>query len=91
DVVLFNPPYYRGLPRDDLDFAWRSLDVIERFAGQLREHLAPGGHALLVLSSDGEPTSFLRALDDGGYSTRAVARRDFVNEQMCVYRVASAC
>jgi release factor glutamine methyltransferase len=91
DVVLFNPPYYRGLPRDDLDFAWRSPDVIERFAGQLREHLAPGGHALLVLSSDGEPDSFLRVLDDGGYSTRAVARRDFVNEQMCVYRVVSAC
>jgi release factor glutamine methyltransferase len=91
DVVLFNPPYYRGLPRDDLDFAWRSPDVIERFAGQLREHLAPGGHALLVLSSDGEQNSFLRALDDRGYSTRAVARRDFVNEQMCVYRVASAC
>ncbi len=91
DVVLFNPPYYRGLPRDHFDHAWRSPDVIERFAADLGAHLTPAGHALLVLSSDGEADAFLGALDAQGYGCMAVAQRDFLNEQMSVYRVKSAC
>src|SRR5207237_3394840 len=39
DVVLFNPPYYRGEPSDSLDYAWRSPDVVERFARELPDHL----------------------------------------------------
>ena len=88
DVVLFNPPYYRGVPRDDSDRAWRSPDVIERFAAGLGNHLHPDGHALLVLSSDGERDGFLHALTTGGFNTRVVAERDFVNEQMWVYQVS---
>ena len=61
DVVLFNPPYYRGAPQSRLDHAFRSPDVIERFAAGLKHHLRSGGHALLVLSSDGDVHSFLRS------------------------------
>src|SRR6185312_16852143 len=32
DLVLFNPPFLLGTPRDDRDRAWRSNDVPERFA-----------------------------------------------------------
>ncbi|HEY3059829.1 MAG TPA: HemK2/MTQ2 family protein methyltransferase [Chloroflexota bacterium] len=88
DVVLFNPPYYRGTPRDEGDRAWRSPDVIERFAAGLGEHLTPHGHALLVLSSDGESKGFLSALEARGFNNRPVAHRDFVNEQMWIYQVA---
>jgi release factor glutamine methyltransferase len=91
DVVLFNPPYYRGSPRDDGDRAWRSPDVIERFASGLGDHLRPDGHALLVLSSDGERDDFLTALQAGGFHSRVVAEHDFHNEQMWVYQVARAC
>jgi len=89
DVVLFNPPYYRGVPRDGLDHAWRSPDVIERFSHELADHLTPDGHALLVLSSDGEQSAFLQALATNGCSYRAIAERDFGNEQMTVYWVES--
>jgi len=87
DVVLFNPPYYRGVPRDGLDHAWRSPDVIERFSRELADHLTPNGHALLVLSSDGEQSAFLRALAANGCTYRAISERDFLNEQMTVYRI----
>jgi release factor glutamine methyltransferase len=89
DVVLFNPPYYRGVPRDALDHAWRSSDVPERFAADLASHLAPGGHALLVLSSDGDCQGFLGSLERIGLSSETVAMRDFTNEVMRVYRVRS--
>jgi release factor glutamine methyltransferase len=87
DVVLFNPPYYRGVPRDALDRAWRSPDLIERFAAALGDHLSVDGHALLVLSSDGERDGFLQSLDDHGFSSDPVAQRDLFNEVLIVYRV----
>jgi release factor glutamine methyltransferase len=87
DVVVFNPPYYRGVPRDDLDHAWRSPDVADRFGAQLGQHLTDGGHALVVLSSDGDGGGFLKALDRNGYATEPVASRDFINEVMTVYLV----
>jgi release factor glutamine methyltransferase len=89
DLVLFNPPYYRGVPRDGLDHAWRSPDVIERFSLELGDHLSTGGHALLVLSSDGEQSAFLQALAANRCTYRAVAERDFRNEQMTVYWIES--
>jgi release factor glutamine methyltransferase len=90
DVVLFNPPYYRGTPADGLDHAWRSLDVPERFAANLSKHLAPAGYALVVLSTDGVSAQFLRAFEHNAMNHQVVAQRDFVNEVMTVYRVAPA-
>jgi HemK-related putative methylase len=87
ETILFNPPYYRGVPRDALDWAWRAPDVVERFAAGLAAHLAPGGSALLVLSSDGEAASFLRALAERGFSAQTVAAHDFRNEQMWISRI----
>jgi release factor glutamine methyltransferase len=87
DVVLFNPPYYRGVPRDPLDHAWRSPDIIERFSRELADHLTRGGYALVVLSSDGEQSAFLDALAQHGFRYNSVAERDFGNEQMTVYRI----
>jgi hypothetical protein len=75
------------MPKDALDRAWRSTDVIERFAAQLSAHLEPAGHALLVLSSDGERSEFLGALERSGFAHEIVAERDFVNEVMRVYLV----
>jgi HemK-related putative methylase len=87
DVLLFNPPYYRGTPRDALDQAWRSPDVLERFASQLPGVLNPGGYALVVLSSDGEQAAFLESFRSNGLTCEIVARRDLPNETLTVYRV----
>lgn len=85
DLVIFNPPFYRGAPVDRLDQAWRSTDVIKRFASGLREALRPDGEALVVLSTDGEWQAMLAALDTRGFMTRPVATRDFGNEILTVY------
>ncbi len=87
DLVLFNPPYYRGTPRGELDRAWRSADVVERFAAELPGHLLPGGCALVVLSSDGERDAFLRSFRSEGFDVGTVAERDFGNEVVTVYRL----
>ncbi len=89
DAILFNPPYFRGTPRDALDHAWRSNDTVERFATQLRDHLTPRGIALVVLSTDGDSPAFLRAFADHGFTSTVVAERDYVNEIITVYEVRS--
>ncbi|HVC34161.1 MAG TPA: methyltransferase, partial [Chloroflexota bacterium] len=90
DVILFNPPYYRGQPKDPLDQAWRAVDVIERFAQQLGDHLTTTGYALVVLSSDGAAAEFLRAFRANGLTIGLVATRDLVNERITIYRVWKA-
>lgn len=87
DLVLFNPPFYRGLPRDHLDQAWRGEDVFERFASCLEHHLALQGQALIVLSTDGEGSSLLNELEANSFVARPIACRDFGNEVITVYQV----
>jgi release factor glutamine methyltransferase len=85
DLVLFNPPFFRGTPADRLDLAWRATDVLERFAGGLRGAISPTGEALIVLSTDGEWRAMLAALEASGFATRPIATRDFGNEIVTVY------
>jgi len=85
DVVLFNPPFFRGQPRSALDAAWRSVDVPERFVAGLPAALPPAGVALLVLSTDGVQDAWLRAFSQSPLQVDVVARQHFGNEIMCVY------
>jgi HemK-related putative methylase len=90
DLVLFNPPFIRGTPRDDADRAWRSTDVAERFAAGLQEHLAPSGSALVVLSTFGDAGQFIRQFRHHGFEIAVVATRDFVNERLSLLRLRHA-
>ena len=90
EVVLFNPPYFRGTPQDDLDAAWRSDDVVERFAAALPDYLTPDGHALVMLSSDGDTPAFLEAFHRSGFAIEAAATRNLINETLTLYRVYRA-
>jgi release factor glutamine methyltransferase len=87
DLILFNPPFLRGVPRDDRDKAWRSADVAERFAAGLRAHLKPKGAALVVLSTFGDARHFLEEFSKQGLGISVAAERRFVNERLIVFRV----
>jgi HemK-related putative methylase len=87
DLILFNPPFLRGVPRDDRDRAWRSSDVAERFAAGLAEHLRPGGAALVLLSSFGDGRFFLDEFRKHGFTITVFAERHFVNERLVIFRL----
>ena len=87
DVVLFNPPFLLGTPRDDRDRAWRSNDVAERFAAGLEAHLKPDGIALVLLSTFGDASVFLEEFRKRGYAVSLLARRRFVNEALAVFKL----
>jgi HemK-related putative methylase len=90
DLVLFNPPFLRGIPRDARDQAWRSSDAPERFAAQLGAHLKPGGSAMMLLSTFGDCRAYLRELHNRGFEVSAYAERRFINERLTLFRVIPA-
>lgn len=88
DRVLFNPPFYRGTPRSAFDAAFRSEDVLERFAAGLSGVLAPDGAALLVLSSLGACDDLRAALVSGGFGLEELRSARFPGETITIVRVA---
>jgi HemK-related putative methylase len=88
DLVLFNPPFLCGMPRDDRDRAWRSNDVAQRFANGLRAHLKPGGQALVLLSTFGDAPVFLEEFRRHGFVISVFAERRFINERLAIFRLA---
>ncbi len=90
DLVVFNPPFFRGEPRNRFDLAWRGTDVFERFAAGLPAALAPGGRALVLLSTDGDAAGMLRALRANGFALAVAERLDLGNEVMTLYSAEPA-
>ncbi len=88
DLILFNPPFYHGRPRNLADAAWRTPDVFERFIRELPQHLTPQGRALVVLSSDGDVKNTLAAAEN--LVVRPIRRSDLVNEILAVYEIRLA-
>jgi HemK-related putative methylase len=87
DMILFNPPFLLGTPRDDRDRAWRSNDVAERFVAGLGAHLKPGGFALVLLSSFGDAPVFLEEFRKRELAVHVLAQRRFVNETLAIFRL----
>lgn len=87
DVVLFNPPFEHGIPRDDADRAWRSVDVPERFAAGLPGHLKPSGFALLLLSTYGDCERFVHELRMRPLAITVFAQNHLVNERLTILKL----
>jgi HemK-related putative methylase len=87
DVVLFNPPFFRGEPGSELERALWAEDVVERFAADLSSHLTARGWGLIVLSSDGNVEGILASFRGCGFRCTELAERDLINETLTVYRV----
>jgi HemK-related putative methylase len=88
DVVLFNPPFLHGEPQNDGDRAWRSTDVAQRFASELRNHLTRSGFALVLLSNYGGAREFISQFQRHGFAVSVVAEREFVNERLAIVRLS---
>jgi release factor glutamine methyltransferase len=88
DLILFNPPFLCGKPRNDRERAWRSEGVAERFAEGLDRRLNRAGSALLLLSTYADPAIFLAPLERRGHRVSVHAEGRYVGERLTLYRVA---
>lgn len=89
DLVVCNPPYQVGDPVNSLDVAFHAPSSFGgRFATGLRNHLRPGARALLLVSTNGDPDSFLRPLSSSGFLVERAVVRDRGSEILTVWRVS---
>lgn len=82
DLVLFNPPFYAGTPRALWEYAWRSEDVLDRFARGLAAVLNPSGRALVIVSSTTVGVEAALALPH--LQSRLLWQRDMIHERLMV-------
>jgi release factor glutamine methyltransferase len=86
DVVICNPPFFRGQPAGARELAWRSADFIDRFAAGLGGVLARDGRALIVFSSHADERGLIERLRDAGFDVAVDRQRGFATEVVTVHR-----
>jgi HemK-related putative methylase len=71
DIIFFNPPYYKGNPRNNFERAFKggpNLEVIDKFLLEAKNHLAPNGKLCLLVSTDMDMTDLYSRLETAGYT-----------------------
>lgn len=86
DVILFNPPFFKGEARDALGQAFFGSGMAARFAHDLPRHLKPDGYCLLILSTSGDEAAFLNGFADE-LEVSILAQRALPGETMTIYQV----
>ncbi len=84
DLILFNPPYLVSTALEDraVDGGKRGIEIAMRFLENLEKHLKPDGSALLLVSSQNNPSSLTDLHPEFDFST--VARRALFFEELQV-------
>lgn len=71
DIIFFNPPYYKGNPRNNFERAFKggpNLEVIDKFLLDAKHHLLPNGKLCLLVSTDMDMDDFYSRLNNTGYT-----------------------
>ncbi len=88
DLIVCNPPYFRGTPRTLAERAYyggEAYEWLDRFAAGVPAHLRPGGRALVVLGDAGHMPAILAHLGGDGCRLQEVARRDIWIEMLHIF------
>ena len=90
DVVISNPPYFRGSPADHSQMAYLAgaqLEWFDGFIDNVMPRLRPEGRVLMVLSDTGEIGAILQRFKDARWTCQIVARQDILIEVMYIFQL----
>ena len=85
DLIIVNPPYYRGKPRSWPEYAWRGDNVLGRFVDGLGAHIAEGARALISASTELDLPAVREKLRANGFEVREIGKRRLPGETIYVY------
>jgi release factor glutamine methyltransferase len=90
DVIISNPPFFSGEPRDIADRAWvagpRYRDIASLFE-QARQRLKPSGTMYVLLSSDSDLHFFGQLIAKAGFRARIATAFSILVESMIIYEL----
>jgi release factor glutamine methyltransferase len=90
DVIISNPPFFSGEPRDMADRAWVAgpgyRDIASLFE-QARQRLKPSGTMYVLLSSDSDLHFFGLLIAKAGFRARTATAFSILVESMIIYEL----
>src|SRR6202046_4176250 len=90
DVIISNPPFFSGEPRDVADRAWVAgpgyRDILSLFE-QAHERLKPSGTMYVLLSSDSDLHFFGQLIAKAGFRARIATAFSILVESMIIYEL----
>lgn len=85
DVILFNPPYLMGYPKNIFEHAFFGEEIIEEFASRLNGYLEPDGKAFVLLSTMADLDRNRNSFDKNGFRLEIQCERHYINETLFLY------
>jgi release factor glutamine methyltransferase len=86
DLLVFNPPYLRGIADDQEDLCWAGgkdgIEITARFLEEAKAHMTVEGRVLIIVSTDADQMAMERALL--GWKSRKVASQNLFFERLDV-------
>jgi release factor glutamine methyltransferase len=86
DLIIFNPPYLVGEGVRDLERSWAGgkdgVEILGHFLREAPEHLIPGGHIIVLLSSMMREVPLTRALS--AFARRRLGSKRLFFEELWV-------
>jgi release factor glutamine methyltransferase len=90
DVIISNPPFFSGEPRDIADRAWVAgpgyRDIMSLFE-QARQRLKPSGTMYVLLSSDSDLHFLGKLIAKAGFRARIATSFSIMIESMIIYEL----
>ncbi len=90
DTILFNPPYLVGAGEGDLERSWAGgkdgVQILGRFLREAPDHLASGGHLIVLLSTMMKEAPLARALS--AFERRRLGSKKLFFEEIWVEELA---
>lgn len=89
DLIVFNPPFYNGIPRYPSEMAWKGGNdyaVVRSFITQAVLHLTPAGKVICVFSSDMDLEMIRRLFEQAGFGIRQVSQRNLLFEKLLIFQ-----
>jgi release factor glutamine methyltransferase len=90
DIILMNPPYLRGAPRDMIELGFKGGDYGEffrTFSAEAGNFLTPEGKILLILSSDADEVEILGEFRRKGYVVCLQCIERSLFEKFSIYEI----
>lgn len=90
DLVVFNPPYLRGMVQEQEDLCWaggeKGSELTDRFLSQVKDHLVKHGRVLVLFSSDVHTDDVERSLL--GWKVKVLASKGLFFEELRVLELS---
>jgi HemK-related putative methylase len=93
DVIITNPPYFRGEPQGYAErayFAGSELDWFVRLAEEAPLHLSTEGKIVMVVGDAAPVSEIMQPFADRGWQIERVAHKHFIAETVVIYELRPA-